>query len=354
MRLPRANFAELRHTRSVELRSEPQESARGLAHSRTLRDKWEPVCAPASWTAPALWRFRLRTHEALRSGFSLIEIMVAVALLAVIIVGLMATFYHVQRAFRSGTAQSDVMESGRAFMGVITRELQEISATGLVSETNFFSALRDGPNELLLSASPPVTYRTNQMHAVFFISRQNDDVVGTAYRVETLTRAGLAGTLTRFSTNITAQELSLAQTNVAFVSSILQDAVLNPANYPFHRVMDGVVHFHLVPYVNRGDINSYTNSLLLTPWVATTNEIVFNDNFSYAFLENTLPAALDVELAVLEPATYEKFKYRAQTESNSPPYPKTFEYYDKQAPRIHVFRQRVPIRPAMAESREAP
>ena len=63
-----------------------------------------------------------------RRAFSLIEVMVAVSLLSFIIVGLLAMFFQVQRAFRAGTAQADIMEGGRATMGLIVRDLQEMTA----------------------------------------------------------------------------------------------------------------------------------------------------------------------------------------------------------------------------------
>src|SRR5436190_8356573 len=77
-------------------------------------------------------------------AFSVIEMMVAVSLLAVIIVGLLAMFYQVQRAFRAGTAQVDVMEGGRAGMLELTRELQQMSPTYFDGATNFQVTLAPG------------------------------------------------------------------------------------------------------------------------------------------------------------------------------------------------------------------
>src|ERR1051325_4139527 len=78
-------------------------------------------------------------------AFSLLEIMVAVSLLAVIIVGLLAMFYQVQRAFRAGTAQADVMEGGRATMNLLTRDLQEMAATDVEFTTNFVVVPSESP-----------------------------------------------------------------------------------------------------------------------------------------------------------------------------------------------------------------
>ena len=75
--------------------------------------------------------------------------MVAVSLLAVIIVGLLAMFYQTQRAFRSGIAQVDVLEGGRATLDLISRELQEMTAASDPTITNVnlfvrFPDLRSG------------------------------------------------------------------------------------------------------------------------------------------------------------------------------------------------------------------
>src|SRR3954471_19290395 len=62
-------------------------------------------------------------------GFSLIEVMVAVAILAVIIVGLLAMFYQTQRAFRTGLTQVDVLENGRAAMEMSGSDLRDVTAS---------------------------------------------------------------------------------------------------------------------------------------------------------------------------------------------------------------------------------
>src|SRR5436190_20124464 len=72
---------------------------------------------------------KLRTNimRACRSAFTLVEILVVMALLTVIILGLMATFSQVQRAFRLGMTQTDVLESGRLATDMISRELSQVA-----------------------------------------------------------------------------------------------------------------------------------------------------------------------------------------------------------------------------------
>src|SRR5687767_12342196 len=66
-------------------------------------------------------------------AFSLIEIMLAVALMTIIMLGLLAMFYQTQRAMRLGTAQVDAMGTGDAAMQLLMRELKEVASGGALS-----------------------------------------------------------------------------------------------------------------------------------------------------------------------------------------------------------------------------
>ena len=78
---------------------------------------------------------RYSRQECLRYGrgiasqaFSLIEILVTVAILSVIILGLVAMFNQTRRAFTSSMTQVDVLESGRSAADLLSRELEQVSA----------------------------------------------------------------------------------------------------------------------------------------------------------------------------------------------------------------------------------
>src|SRR3954452_6174254 len=87
-------------------------------------------------------------------GFSLVEVMVAVGLLAFIIVGLLAMFYQTQRAFRSSATQTDVLEAGRASMQIIRQDLQDMHAAGHPFVTNFLIVLSKNSNPLSFPLPP--------------------------------------------------------------------------------------------------------------------------------------------------------------------------------------------------------
>src|SRR4051795_11500139 len=81
---------------------------------------------------------KMNSRAGQAGAFSLVEVMVAVGLLAFIIVGLLAMFYQTQRAFRSSATQTDVLEAGRAAMQIIRQDLQAIHAANFPEITNFF------------------------------------------------------------------------------------------------------------------------------------------------------------------------------------------------------------------------
>jgi len=259
-------------------------------------------------------------------GFSLLEIMVAVALLALIIVGLLAMFYQVQRAFRSGTAQVDVMEGGRATTSLITRETQEAAAVQMEPITNMAVVVPVGiPDNTPASqqALPGGEVRENFLRDFFFLSRMNDEWIGTAYRISNAVSG--VGTLYRLVERQTTN-------NPWFLASNL--SIATPYNNTnFRRVMDGVVHFTVDLYDTNGFY--FTNNAFIA---ALAPPLV------YAVTNEVMPAYVDVELAVLEPVTLGKFRYRYDANQAQ-----AASYLANQAPRTHVFRQRVPIRPAPAD-----
>src|SRR5436309_8858412 len=79
------------------------------------REERESALLPNSMAVNPSGRHRICAGPPIRTrhdvaGFSLLEMMVAVTLLAIIIVGLLSMFYQTQRAFRQGSTQSDVLE----------------------------------------------------------------------------------------------------------------------------------------------------------------------------------------------------------------------------------------------------
>ena len=294
------------------------------------------------------------SNRQLRGAFSLIEIMVSVALLGLIIVGLLAMFYQVQRAFRAGTAQVDVMEGGRATMNLLVRDLQEMTASDFEFTTNCVVAASFGSVETLQNI-PTGSQRVNFFHDIAFLSHNNDQWTGTAYSISNA--ASGVGVLYRFVTN-------RARETLPTVNSIAVGELSEAVSYRFRplgasdsrwsRVVDGVVGLRITPVFTNG-LAYFNNDPTQAPSATGVDNFgvsYTNVNFHvvtpdfYGFRSNALPAYFDVELAILEPSTLTKF--RVQSEIG---YSNGTNYLARQAGRTHVFRQRVAIRPATAQLR---
>jgi type II secretory pathway pseudopilin PulG len=258
------------------------------------------------------------------AAFSLVEVMVAVGLLAFIIVGLLAMFYQTQRAFRSSATQTDVLEAGRATMQMIRQDIQEIHAANFTEITNFF--IRPAPGARTLSFPyPPKKTGAGALDTEFmdvsFLQKVNDDWTGVAYRIDGAGQ-GL-GTLMRLENTVTPDTFEPYISGGNGLSNL--NAGLHysqPVDSSYHRVIDGVVHFNFVVYD--------TNGVVVLP----------DQNGSYIFTSNAIPAYLDVELGVLEPKTLEQFRARAGT-GNAPA---AEAFLIDRVERVHMFKQRIPIR----------
>jgi prepilin-type N-terminal cleavage/methylation domain-containing protein len=283
----------------------------------------------------------LQFKRDVRRAFSLIEIMVAVTLLTVITVGLLAMFYHTQRAFRIGTSQVDVLEGGRATLRMVALDLQEMYPSRIDQVVNFSAA----PTSTLRIDMPLPDNQVmeNLLQDVAFLTRRGNEWSATAYRVH---HANGAGTLYRavISTNVgtlltsataTAKVMDqwVAVSNLFWL--VTQPAVPSITNattpyLPFDRVADGVVHFRVHAYDNKGIRLVETNSVYAKQW----NEI-------YSFT-NWVPEYVELELGVLDPKAMKQFQARAGT---TPAADQAQQNYLKgQGYRTHFFHQRVQIR----------
>jgi type II secretory pathway pseudopilin PulG len=306
------------------------------------------------------------------SAFSLIEIMVVVALLSVIVLGLMAMFTQTQKAFRTGMAQTDVLESGRMAADLLTRELEQITPCYLY-RTNFQDtvpyAVPNFESRVVNCFLQPLyggtgqLKRTNIMSDVFFLTRQNQTWTGIGYFVRTNRSdnpslpggVGFVGTLFRFETNNSVTEFKqnpgglFAGFNRARTWSNL--SVTNGIS----RILDGVVSFRIRPFdlsgwmlTNNPAYSSNAFAWRNFPALVSTNVILEPDYYPVSgevgvcwFFSNAVPAAVEVELGILEQRAYEQYK-------SLPTDFTRYRYLTNQlvgaVGKMHLFRQRIPVR----------
>ena len=287
---------------------------------------------------------------AIGNGFSLIEMMITVALLSFIVVGLTAMFVQTQRAFRGGMAQSDVLDAGRAATDLLTRELEQTSAAGMSNVFNFF-ALTNSLSTLSLPGSAQL--RDNQISQFFFLTRNNQTWTGNGYVVAATSNSlstVKVGTLYHYQAGAPVSDrIAISNLFQNFQADAI-DAVNNGfISASLHRVADGIVHLRVQTYSCTPNYYT-TNGALILPYDSATS--VYNTNHQQntifaqydnsfgqtrsAFTSNAVPAYVNLELGVLEHEAWEKFQ---SLPAGLPQY----RYLTNQAGRVHIFRRHIAL-----------
>lgn len=313
---------------------------------------------------------RLTPGQGTSLAFTVVELMVAVSLMTVIVLALFGMFRQTQRALQGNVTQLDVLESGRAALELMVREVQEAVPAGLEAQVNFKVEL-NRPGTLGAGAAPMffrqpllqtnVHFQTNVLQEVFFLTKRAKEWTAVGYRV--VATNGPVGVLYRFAYTTNAAVLPFAANNL---SLLFHNTVYTNRNF-FTPVADGVLHLRVqtadrigrplnlpsidfyYPPAQRVSLNEQgLPSRAL--WLATSNSYPYDTvvrqwrdgaNLPFAedarFLSNAVPAYVDLELGVLEPQTLEQ--YRAFQVNPA----LATNFLARQAAKVHLFRQRIPI-----------
>jgi prepilin-type N-terminal cleavage/methylation domain-containing protein len=298
---------------------------------------------------------RSEARRAAQRAFSLMELMLSVSIMVVIVGALYGMFYQTQKALRSSVNQVDVLESGRAAMDLLSRELSQMAATRLAGGAppaaftgkvvDFEHLTNYGVNfaAFLTPVYAPVVqrlpvagslFRTNRLQEIYFFSRYGQDVSGTCYRV--LGADNGVGTLSRctYTTNT-----AIFRRRLSVLASFAEES----AATNFVAIANGVIHFRVQPYDPFGLPMSWPtnrfdgNSVWLMPDSNDQLSPAAAKETRCAFLNNALPAYLEIELAVLEPNTL------AQFQSFPAGSPFALKFLSNHIGQVQLFRQRVPI-----------
>ena len=314
-------------------------------------------------------RSALRTFQA----FSLVEILVTVALLSFIILGLFAVFNQVQRAFRGSMNQVDQLEAGRAATEMLPRELEETTPCGANAVT-FYTQIIPSPAPLTQALPGPGTtpMRVNLLQDCFMLVRSNQTWIGIGYCVRNSdangrlyppdTGAGQMGigTLYRFSASTNVLRSDGLNTGLPSDPSQLYVAFRNacvPGSPAIsNRICDGVIHFCLQAFATNGfpivgngvRTNAYfrADALTVPPRYSIVHPAQAVANFAYpgnvaglCFWSNAVPAAVELQLGILEQRALERYNSIANPAARL-----AYLQRSETTSRIQLFRQRVPIR----------
>jgi hypothetical protein len=262
------------------------------------------------------------------------------ALLSIIILGLLAMFDQTKRAFTTGMTQVDVLESGRAAMEILSREVSQMYPAPYDSNAVTFYA-EIAPVAPLWQPLPGnnTRERRNLLEEMFFLTRGTNTWSGIGYWVG----APDSGSIPVATANGWGT-LYRSHVNTVFQGLVAYPWQLYGAYYNFNvrtqrmnRIIDGVVHFKVRAYDPNGvwitnNLPAKTDIRPIQLSTYATNEVEF-----YRFTNNAVPAFLELELGVLEERTL------ARVKSIPDPVARR-NYLRDQVGRVHIFRTRVPVR----------
>lgn len=326
-----------------------------------------------------------------RCAFTLIELMIAIGLLSLIVLGLLAVFNQTQKAFRTGMTQTDILESGRAAMDLMAREVQELTPSGYpyivvrgswYASTNFFVEPSPGFAPFLQEVTDNYLPRTNVIQRFFFLSKVNQDWIGTCFQVIPDDANGCIGTLyqiqatnysrqgpmsvsgsIRYAANIAVLNAAngLGVTNVPYLDPVCNGWVTNYVN----PIADGIIYFRARAFSTNGFLivtNATgapgTNGMFVLTYSALGLPIYTNvwdtsvyGSGSYSggyrgtwdvqqaaayFMKEAVPAAVEIEMGILETPILKRYQ--------SIPIPAAQRsYLSNNIAAVHLFRQRIGI-----------
>jgi prepilin-type N-terminal cleavage/methylation domain-containing protein len=307
-------------------------------------------------TPPTLFTRRFR-------GFSLTELMVAVSIMLLIIFALYGIFNKTQKALRDNISQVDILESGRAAMELIGREMEQVAASGIGGMTNLYAFMipSQRPPLVHLDLDQERTLRTNYLQDLFFLTRITNIWTGVGYRVGRADDG--VGTLYRYSISTNAHRLHTNHLAGFFRNEpVFRDAASRDISTNLHRVADGIIHFRATAFDSQGRrlgvdttngmaqyqiawVNSNYQPLPNSPALLANADLILGQEPAVPFgtrmffRGGALPAYVELELGVLDPEVLRQYESLRGT-------PGAATFLQNRVNKVHIFRQRIPIRTA--------
>lgn len=288
-----------------------------------------------------------------RRGFTLVEVLVVLALLSLIVFALMAVFSSTQRAFRASMTQTDTLEGGRAVVDLIASDLEGMTPSYGVSNSgaaangslNFVATVKNQPFSSppsplyqSLVGSPSGIFRTNVLEDVFMLSKANINGVpswiGTGYSVNTNLPDGTLYPLYRFYMATNAALGTLGQFMIYTNFATLQ--YTNSAIWS--HMMDGVVNLTVRAYDTNGIwmTNGYNLALTTNLIHNTVFQPPLSGEVGLYMVSNAVPASVQFELGTMEDRTLEHAESLSGVNQSN--------FLANAVGQVHVFVRRVWIR----------
>ena len=294
-----------------------------------------------------------------RVGFSLVEILLVMALLSLIMLALMSVFNSTQSAFRSSVTQTDVLEGGRATMDLMSSDFRQMSPSGGYMEPPTPLNVEPGLNSGNFAPYDPVNFwlsdpsgtvtnsligvsngqtRTNQVQSFFILSRVNDVWKGVGYFVDTNSTTSI-DPLYRYDSSILPGRPTAWQIYSNYLTVFNSNIqTISDTNIYIHHLLDGVLHLNVRAFDTNGVV--LTNGYAFGQGTNVNNARFYppaGGEVAMYMCSNTLPAAVEIQMGVIEDRTLQRASSMAMGG------PVQINYLAQQAGKLHLFRQRVTI-----------
>jgi prepilin-type N-terminal cleavage/methylation domain-containing protein len=296
-----------------------------------------------------------------RRAFTLVELLVVLALLSLITFALMAVFSTTQRAFRASLTQSDSLEGGRAVMDLIAGDLETLTPSYDVSNyflnasgqpvtsnaVNFCELVNPNfafpPSPLIqgLVGSASGAQRTNILENFFILGKGNlngvPSWIATGYYVTNALADGTLYPLYRFYMTTNASSGAHGANGLYEIFAGLN--VTN--NLVWSHLMDGVVNLTVHAFDTNGVwiTNGYYGPVGVPVNIPAQNVVCFGTTYgemNCLFFSNAVPASVEVTLGTIEDRTMDHAEgLTGMNQSN---------YLANSAAQVHLFTRRVWIR----------
>jgi prepilin-type N-terminal cleavage/methylation domain-containing protein len=299
------------------------------------------------------------------SGFSLLEVLVAVGLMSILVLALYSMFDQTQKALRANAGQSDVSEAGRAAMELVTRDVEKAWASRVPAVTNNLVIRRTYPASVVNGVGDDFT-RDSAFHEVFllcqpdvgvspgfglFVAEENNplqrvtNAIGTLYRYEVSggspvldSNGNRLGAVANFAPPTLVRPGTAFRTFDNFWREFDRpDATVRTSA---SRLIDGVVFFRVFAYAASGVVLDRTVTLTndipadVVPFFRSGPDVENLTTFGNA----ALPSAVEVELGIMPPRLLAQFRSLLPSLQAG--------FLARNFANILVFRQRIALRTA--------
>ena len=287
------------------------------------------------------------------SGFTLVEMMLVVAMTLVIVLTIVKAFDVTQKAFIKSLAQTDLLENGRGTISLISSDLTQINSvewndgSGIVRPSMVVTNVSTGALNLDYPTSPGgLATQKFYFQDFFFMKEFRREWDAVAYRVAFTNGVG---SLYRLQTRTNTRTPDPTFFRQELLSNILRDNIstldhnnLSAAVPPpvVSLMADGVVHFEINVYNQDGILleNLAQPSNPPLPY-ATALQTLGNgvQDFNYTVNAPNIPSFVELVMGILGPKLREQYAGILSAELAT-------EFLQRESGNIQLFRTMFPLR----------